>query len=135
MQLPWLKSRYDVKPLLRMAVNFWSQLHRQSLWTLSPERSQSGRCKDEAPAGECSSCTVQAFQPDLIVGVSFYVCTSMLSAKIGVPYVTVAPSEIGLSSLCLRVAHQHMQRIQPLHCLEECATDRHSKRLKSHWVA
>ena len=36
---------------------------------------------------------VQEFKPDLLVGISYYVCTAMLSAKLGIPYVSVTPGE------------------------------------------
>ena len=36
---------------------------------------------------------MQEFNPDLVVGISVYICTSMLSAKLGVPYVTVTPGK------------------------------------------
>ena len=36
---------------------------------------------------------MQEFSPDLIVGTSYYICTSMLSAKLRIPHVTIAPSK------------------------------------------
>ena len=36
---------------------------------------------------------LQEYSPDLIVGTPFFVCTSMVAAKLGVPYVTIAPGD------------------------------------------
>ncbi len=56
----------------------------------------------------CSVC-MQGFNPDLVVGISVYICTSMLSAKLGVPYVTVTPGKPDIARhLCLHhIASYH----------------------------
>ena len=36
---------------------------------------------------------LQEYGPDLIVGTPFFVCTSMVAAKLGVPYVTISPGD------------------------------------------
>ncbi|CAL5223535.1 g6067 [Coccomyxa viridis] len=50
-----------------------------------------GSACDALLSDEAAMSWVQEFSPDLVVGISVYICTSMLSAKLGVPYVTVTP--------------------------------------------
>ena len=44
---------------------------------------------------------MQELKPDLIVGTSYYICTPMLSAKLGVPHVTIAPSTCPYCCRCM----------------------------------
>ena len=49
---------------------------------------------------------LQDFSTDLIVGTPFFICTSMVAAKLGVPYVTISPGAFINSPFCsLEKAH------------------------------
>ena len=66
----------------------------------------------------------QVFSPDLIVGTPFFVCTSMVAAKLGIPYVTMAPGAFIVSLLLLfRKPTSCRPDLPRLVCASFCSTD------------